>query len=304
MIPAKKTFYSFLVSFSILSLAACSSTSPDVAKNEAAKEVIAKEVEKKSNGAPTTHWTYEGETGPEHWGDLNPDFAACKNGKEQSPINIETSQVIEDEKTADLVINYKPTEFSLSNNGHTIQGNPLTKDNSFFVGNKEYKLTQFHLHTPSEHQINGKNFDLEFHFVNENATNQLAVLGLMVKEGASNPFLEKAWNVIPTEETTEAVKLTEPIDLMSLLPKDTDSFQYKGSLTTPPCSEDVKWIVLEEPIEMSKEQIDKFRNIFPDNHRPVQSLNKREVKKKIKKNIQKSYEAKKVLQFIKMGSIA
>ena len=233
---------------------------------------------KKSNEVHTAHWTYEGETGPEHWGDLNPDFAACTNGKEQSPINIETSQVIEDEKIADLVINYKPTEFSLSNNGHTIQGNPLTKDNSFIVDNKEYKLAQFHLHTPSEHQINGKNFDLEFHFVNENATNQLAVLGLMVKEGASNPFLEKAWNVIPSEETTEAVKLTEPIDLMSLLPKDTDSFQYNGSLTTPPCSEAVKWIVLEEPIEMSKEQIDKFRNIFPDNHRPVQSLNEREVK--------------------------
>ena len=304
MMPAKKIFYLVFISFSILSLAACSSASPDLTKNEAAKEVMAKEVEKSSNGAHTTHWTYEGETGPEHWGDLNPDFAACTNGKEQSPINIETSQVIEDEKIADLIINYKPTEFSLSNNGHTIQGNPLAKNNSLIVDNKEYKLAQFHLHTPSEHQINGKNFDLEFHFVNENTTNQLAVLGLMVKEGASNPFLEEAWNVIPTEETTEAVKLTEPIDLMSLLPKDTDSFQYKGSLTTPPCSEAVKWIVLEEPIEMSKEQIDKFRNIFPDNHRPVQSLNKREVKKKIKKNIQKNYEAKKVLQFIKMGSIA
>ena len=100
----------------------------------------------------------------------------------------------------------------------------------------------------------------------------------MVKEGASNPYLEKAWNVIPPEEITEAVKLTEPIDLMSLLPKDTDSFQYNGSLTTPPCSEDVEWVVLEEPIEMSKEQIDKFRNIFSGNNRPVQSINEREVK--------------------------
>ena len=119
---------------------------------------------------------------------------------------------------------------------------------------------------------------MELHFVNQNTNNQFAVLGLMIKEGASNPYLEKAWNVIPPEEITEAVKLTEPIDLMSLLPKDKDSFQYNGSLTTPPCSEAVKWIVLEEPIEMSKEQIDKFRNIFPDNHRPVQSLNEREVK--------------------------
>ncbi len=278
MMPAKKTFYSFLVSFSILSLAACSSATPNVTKNEAAKEDIAKEEQKESNEVHTAHWTYEGEKGPEHWGDLNPDFAACTNGKEQSPINIETSRVIEDEKITDLVINYKPTEFSLTNNGHTIQGNALTNDNSFIVDNKEYKLAQFHFHTPSEHQFNGKNFDMELHFVNQNTNNQFAVLGLMIKEGASNPYLEKAWNVIPPEEITEAVKLTEPIDLMSLLPKDKDSFRYNGSLTTPPCSEAVKWIVLEEPIEMSKEQIDKFRNIFPDNHRPIQSLNEREVK--------------------------
>jgi carbonic anhydrase len=275
--PAKKIFYSFLMSFSILSLAACSSASPDVAKNDAEKEDTTKE-EKKLNEVHTAQWSYEGETGPEHWGDLNSDYTVCTSGKEQSPINIETSRVREDENISDLVINYKPTEFSLINNGHTIQGNPLTNDNSFIVDNKEYKLAQFHFHTPSEHQFNGKNFDMELHFVNQNANNQLAVLGLMIKEGASNPYLEKAWNVIPTEETTEAVKWTEPIDLISLLPKDKDSFRYNGSLTTPPCSEAVKWMVLEEPIEMSKEQIDKFREIFPSNHRPVQSLNEREVK--------------------------
>ncbi|MFZ0446465.1 MAG: carbonic anhydrase family protein [Bacillus sp. (in: firmicutes)] len=275
--PVKKVFYSFLMSFLVLSLAACSSPSPDVAKNDVAKEESAKE-ERKSNEVHTAQWSYEGETGPEHWGDINPDYAACTNGKEQSPINIKTSQVIDDEKIADLDINYKPTGFSLSNNGHTIQGTPSTLDNSFVVDNKEYKLAQFHFHTPSEHQFNGQNFDMELHFVHKDANQQLAVLGLMIKEGASNPYLEKAWNVIPTAETTKDVKLAEPIDLMSLLPKDKDSFRYNGSLTTPPCSEAVKWIVLEEPIEMSKEQIDKFREIFSDNHRPVQSLNEREVK--------------------------
>ena len=277
IMPAKKTFFSLSMSFLVLSLAACSSASPDVAKNDATKEDIAKE-EKKSNEVHIAQWSYEGETGPEHWGDLNPDYTVCTIGKEQSPINIETSRVIEDKKITDLVINYKPTVFSLSNNGHTIQGDPSTLDNSFVVDNKEYKLEQFHFHTPSEHQFNGKNFDMELHFVHRDANNQLAVLGLMIKEGASNPYLEKAWNVIPTEKTTEDVKLTEPIDLMNLLPQDKDSFRYNGSLTTPPCSEAVKWIVLEEPIEMSKEQIDKFRKIFPDNHRPVQPLNEREVK--------------------------
>ena len=277
LMAKRNIFYLLLMSLSILGLGACSSTSPDVAKNETANEDMAKEEKKESNEVHTAHWTYEGKNGPEHWGNLNPDFAACTNGKEQSPINIETSRVIDDKKTEDLVINYKPTAFSLTNNGHTIQGNALNSDNSIIVDNKEYKLEQFHFHTPSEHQFNGKNFDMEVHFVNQNADNQFAVLGLMIKQGASNPYLEKAWNILPPEEITEAVKLTEPIDLMGLLPKDTDSFQYNGSLTTPPCSEAVKWIVFEEPIEMSKEQIDKFRNIFPDNHRPVQSLNEREV---------------------------
>ena len=272
--PAKKIFYSFLTSFLILSLIACS---PDVAKNDDANKDVAKE-EEESNDVHTAHWSYKGETGPEHWGDINPDYAACTNGKEQSPINIETSQVIDDEKLEDLDINYKPTGFSLSNNGHTIQANASTMDNSLVADNKEYKLAQFHFHTPSEHQFNGQNFDMELHLVHKDANNQLAVLGLMIKEGTANPYLEKAWNVIPTEETTEDVKLTETIDLMSLLPEDKDSFHYNGSLTTPPCSEAVKWVVLEESIEMSKEQIDKFRKIFPDNHRPVQSLNEREVK--------------------------
>lgn len=157
------------------------------------------------------------------------------------------------------------------------QATPTTMDNFLVVDNKEYKLAQFHFHTPSEHQFNGQNFVMEIHLVHTDDSNQLAVLGVMIKEGTENPYLEQAWNVLPLHEDTEDVQLTETIDLMSLLPKEKDSFHYKGSLTTPPCSEDVRWIILEEPIEMSKEQIDKFHNIFPDNHRPVQPLNERKV---------------------------
>lgn len=268
--PTKKTLYSFFMSFLVLSLAACSSTKPNVTNHDMAKE--------ESNQVHTAHWSYKGDTGPEHWGDVNPDYAVCTNGKEQSPINIETSQVIEDQQITDVTMNYQPTAFSFSNNGHTIQANPLTSDNSFVIDSQEYKLVQFHFHTPSEHQLNGQNFDMEIHFVHKDAQDKLAVLGVMVKEGAANPYLEKAWDVIPTAETTKDVQLTEPIDIMSLLPKDKNSFRYNGSLTTPPCSEAVKWVVLDNPIEMSKEQIDKFREIFPDNHRPVQPLNERKVK--------------------------
>ena len=277
MMPTLKTLNSFLILFLVWSLVACSSTSPDVtmAKNNAKKEAITQSVE-----GHTAHWSYEGETGPEHWGDLDPNYARCANGKEQSPINIETLHVVKDNYITDPTINYKPTVFSLSNDGHTIQGTPSTLDNSIVVNNKEYTLTQFHFHTPSEHQFNGNNFDMELHFVHKDANHQLVVLGLMIKEGETNSYLKNAWNLIPRVKTTKDVKLTEPIDLMNLLPKEKDSFQYNGSLTTPPCSEGVKWVILKEPIEMSKEQIDQFREIFVDNHRPVQPLNEREVKEK------------------------
>ncbi|WP_028403315.1 carbonic anhydrase [Ectobacillus panaciterrae] len=261
-----KLAYSVLsISLSLL-LVACSSSATVAPKEEKVQK------ENKSTETHKAHWSYEGDTGPAHWGDLDPANSACVNGKEQSPINIEISQAKADEKLEKLEIHYIPTEFSLVNNGHTVQANPKTTDNSIVVDGKEYKLAQFHFHTPSEHQFNGQNFDMELHLVHKDASGQLAVLGLMIKEGASNLSLEKAWAALPKKETTEDVKLKEPIDLMSILPKNQQSFRYNGSLTTPPCSEGVKWIVLEQPIEMSKEQIDTFRKIFPDNHRPVQSV--------------------------------
>jgi carbonic anhydrase len=264
----KRLLVSFVLSSLSLALVACSS--PEQKSSE------------KENAEHETHsaeWSYEGETGSEHWGDLDPANAACLNGKEQSPINIEIAQVPANEKLENLEINYIPSNFSLVNNGHTVQGNAETADNSIVVDGTEYELVQFHFHTPSEHQFNGQSFDMELHLVHQDANDQLAVLGLMIKEGASNPELEKVWEVLPKEETTEAIKLSEPIHFMSMLPKDQQSFRYNGSLTTPPCTEGVKWIVLEQPIEMSKEQIDAFRQIFPDNHRPVQPLEKREVTK-------------------------
>ena len=273
--PALKTLNSFLILFLVWSLVACSSTSPNVtmAKNGAKKEAITQ-----SDEGHTAHESYKGES--EHRGDIDPIYARCVNGKEQSPINIETLHVVKDKYITDPTINYKPTVFSLSNDGHTIQATPSTLDNSIVVNNKEYMLTQLHFHTPSEHQFNGNNFDMELHFLHMDANYQLVVLGLMIKEGKTNSYLKNAWNVIPREKTTEDVKLKEPIDLMNLLPKEKDSFQYNGSLTTPPCSEGVKWVILKEPIEMSKEQIDTFREIFFYNNRPVQPLNEREVKEK------------------------
>ena len=271
--PTKNIIWPFLALF----LTALSTT-PDVAKNEVTENRSIEE-EIKSDVVHIADWSYEGETGPGNWSSLHPDYEVCTNGKEQSPINIETSNVIEDKNIGDMDINYQPTLFSLSNNGHTIQANPLSFENTLVLDDKEYKLKQFHFHTPSEHQLNGENFDIEIQCVQADEKYPLSGLGLFFREGASNPYLEKAWQVIPSEETTEDIQLTEPIDLMDLLPDDKDSFHYMGSLTTPPCSEEVQWIVLKESIDMSKGQIDKFRHIFSDNHRPVQPLYERKIKK-------------------------
>jgi carbonic anhydrase len=223
------------------------------------------------------HWSYEGDTGPNKWASLDPTFSKCANGTEQSPIDIELSKVKLDKSLGNIKINYKPTIFTLMNNGHTIQLNDATGSNSIVIDRIEYKLIQMHFHKPSENQINRQSFAMEGHLVHKNSEGKLAVLGFLIKAGKENKELAEAWSKLPKEETKKDIKLTYPVDLVHLLPKVKKSFQYNGSLTTPPCSEGVKWVVLEQPIEMSKDQMEAFGAIFTDNHRPVQSLNNRQV---------------------------
>ncbi|MCF6410773.1 carbonic anhydrase [Pseudalkalibacillus salsuginis] len=266
----KKFVYSFLAVFLIFSLGACSEKTkeaPDTNKSES----------KETHSKQTAHWSYEGETGPEHWGELDQANATCVDGSEQSPINIEFSQVITDKKTENIQIQYEPTPFTLVNNGHTVQANAKTESNSILVEGNKYKLAQFHFHTPSEHQFNGQHYDMELHLVHKDANGKIAVLGVMIQEGEKSEKLASIWDVLPKEETREGIPVKEPIDLQGILPQDQRSFHYNGSLTTPPCTEEVKWVIFEEPIEMSKEQIQAFQQIFPDNHRPVQSSNDREI---------------------------
>lgn len=225
----------------------------------------------------SSHWSYEGETSPEHWGELDLANSACVNGSEQSPINIEFSQVENEKAAEDLQINYEPTSFSLMNNGHTVQANAASGSNSILIEGREYRLAQFHFHTPSEHQFNGKNYEMELHLVHKDSNGKITVLGVMIQEGEENKNLADVWGILPKEETDKDIPLNESVDLKALLPEDQTAFHYEGSLTTPPCTEEVKWTIFEMPIEMSKEQIEAFRQIFSDNHRPVQSLNNRKV---------------------------
>jgi len=239
------------------------------------KEIEVKTEPNKEDEDPKPSWSYEGETGPDKWGSLDPAFSTCADGKEQSPINIEDSKVNLGETLGDIKFNYHPTSFTVANTGQTIQANDVTGRNSIIVEGKEYKLLQMHFHYPSEHQINGETFAMEGHLVHKNNEGNLAVLGFFIITGKENKELAEIWSKLPKQVTKKDIKLNKPVDLVHLLPKNKKYFLYDGSLTTPPCTEGVKWVVLEQPIELSKDQITAFSAIFPDNHRPVQPLNNR-----------------------------
>ena len=170
---------------------------------------------------------------------------------------MDTSESIEN-----IEIQYEPASFSLVNNGHTVQANATELSNGIIVEGQEYQLVQFHFHTPSEHQFNGQHYDMELHLVHQDINGKLAVLGVMIQEGKENENLASVWGDLPKEETENEIPINEPINLQNLLPEDQSSFHYNGSLTTPPCTEEVKWIVFKQPIEMSKEQIQAFQEIF------------------------------------------
>jgi len=259
-----KCYYGLLAASLSLSITACS-TAPVHTEHKA------------EAGLKTAHWSYNGETGPAKWASLDPSFAACANGKEQSPIDIELSKVTLDKTLEDVQIHYKPSAFTVMNNGHTIQANDASGSNSIVVEGIEYKLMQMHFHKPSENQINGQSFEMEGHLVHKSKEGKLAVLGFLITSGQENKELAEIWSKLPKEETKEDIKLEKPVDLVNLLPKEKKSFRYNGSLTTPPCSEGVKWVVLEKPVEMSRQQIEAYGAIFPDNHRPVQPLHNRQV---------------------------
>ncbi|MCM3032111.1 carbonic anhydrase [Niallia sp. MER 6] len=255
--------YPLLAVVSVFGMGACSTETGAGLKAEKEREIDA------------AHWSYEGDTSPVHWGELGQANLACVDGTEQSPINIDFSQVEAETSEGETEIKYKSSFFTLQNNGHTIQANAVDKSNTAVINGKEYNLAQFHFHTPSEHQFNGKNYEMELHLVHKDEDGKIAVIGVMIQEGDENKTLADLWNQLPQEETETDISLTKPVDLQALLPKEDIAFHYEGSLTTPPCTEQVNWTVFETPIEMSKEQIETFRRIFPDDHRPVQSLNER-----------------------------
>jgi len=218
---------------------------------------------------PAAKWSYEGDTGAEHWGKLKSAYGACSAGIQQSPIDLTTTFNAEMIAPVTDWNSFAPT---VVNNGHTIQVN-VPAGSSMILEGKSFKLLQFHFHHGSEHTVDGKQYPLEVHFVHQSADGGLAVLGVFFEEGADNPTLAKIWNDAPAiagEIKSEAV-----IDSAALLPADQSRFRYEGSLTTPPCSEVVNWVVFKQPLEASTAQIEAFAKIFESNFRPVQPINRR-----------------------------
>lgn len=217
------------------------------------------------------HWGYEGENGPAHWGELDSSFAACAQGMEQSPVDIASPSA---EDLANIVFTYQPSTLRVLNNGHTVQANYDAGSYMELDGHR-YEVLQFHYHAPSEHTINGQSFPAEFHIVHKDAENKLAVIGLIVTPGAENAALAEMVANLPAEESPETVIAGATVDVAALLPVAQTTYRYPGSLTTPPCSEGVSWLVMTTPIELSASQIAAFEAVHVGNNRPLQPLHGR-----------------------------
>ncbi len=222
------------------------------------------------------HWSYEGETGPQASGKLKPDFNTCAIGKRQSPINIESGNTLQG-PAEPVQFAYQPSNGTVVNNGHTIQVD-VQGENTITVRGSTYRLLQFHFHTPSEEQINFKRFPMVAHLVHKNNEGQLAVVAVLLDEGAASPFIDKVWTYMPLDANDRVRMPPGLLNLSELLPTDQRYYQFMGSLTTPPCSEGVLWMVMKQPVTISRGQHRLFTQLYPSNARPVQAVNGRAVR--------------------------
>jgi carbonic anhydrase len=228
------------------------------------------------------HWGYGEDDGPAVWGSLSPAWQVCAEGRTQSPVDL---AVADEKEPGDAAFGYPPASLEIVrrehavdvlNNGHTIQVN-YAEGNTIEIGGTSFALVQYHFHAPSEHTVAGRHFPMEMHLVHKSAQGELAVVGVLIEEGVHNTAFEPVWKHLPDEPGKRNHVERVAVDVGELLPADRRTYRYPGSLTTPPCSEGVRWLVFVEPLAVSKEQIAAFRAIVHDNNRPVQSLEGRKV---------------------------
>lgn len=217
-----------------------------------------------------THWSYEGEEGPENWGELSAEFDMCARGRNQSPIDLSAGL---DADLPELVFDYtNPGNLVEVNTGHAIQEN-VRPGNYIIIKGERFELQQFHFHSPSEHLVDGKAYPMETHWVHQNEAGDYVVVGLLFEEGETNELL----NQLPSFKAARGEDpFADPVDINELIKDRSDYYLYNGSLTTPPCTEGVQWIVLKRPIIASPEQIQHYHDLLGfDNSRPIQPLNSR-----------------------------
>ncbi len=223
-----------------------------------------------AHGAP--HWSYSGEVGPQAWGGLRAEFSMCATGQRQSPIDIREGMAVDLEA---IRFNYQSSGFGVVDNGHTVQVN-VAPGNSIELGGRRFELLQFHFHRPSEERIDGRQFDMVAHLVHKDGEGKLAVVAVLLDRGSVQPVVQTVWNNLPLEKNQET-KARVTIDLSQLLPADRRYYTYMGSLTTPPCSEGVQWVVMRHPVAVSQEQVDIFSRMYPMNARPLQAASGRRI---------------------------
>lgn len=216
--------------------------------------------------AMPSRWDYEGAGAPEHWSQIKPEYAKCSTGTRQSPIDIRDGIKVQLDP---VQFDYKPSGFNVIDDGHTIQVN-VGPGNSIEVMGRRYDLQQFHFHRPSEERINGRQFDMVTHLVHKDMEGRIAIVAVLLDRGSAHPVVQSVWNNLPLEKG-DTVAARGAIDLSSLLPQDRSYYTYMGSMTTPPCSEGVLWMVMKTPMPISPEQVGIFSRLYPMNARPIQA---------------------------------
>jgi len=218
-------------------------------------------------------WSYSGFTGPQAWGKLKPEYSLCAKGQRQSPIDIREGIGLDLESVR---FEYQPSSFAVIDTGHTVQVN-VAPGNAIEVNGRRWTLQQFHFHRPSEERIDGRQFEMDVHLVHRDAEGRMAVVAVLLERGAAQPLLQTVWNHLPLEKNEENAARVQ-IDPIQLLPTDRRYYTYMGSLTTPPCSEGVLWLVMQQPVPVSAQQIDIFSRLYPMNARPIQQAAGRMIK--------------------------
>jgi carbonic anhydrase len=219
---------------------------------------------------PTT-WDYAGAAGPDAWGKLG--YDTCARGQRQSPIDIRGGIAVDLEP---IRFDYRPGAFSVIDDGHTVEVD-VAPGSSITITGRRYELQQFHFHRPSEERVDGRQFDMSVHLVHKDAEGRLAVVAVLLDRGSAQPVVQAVWNNLPLEKH-EAVRADTPLDPAQLLPDDRRYYTYMGSLTTPPCSEGVLWMVMQHPVPLSPEQLSIFARLYPMNARPIQQADGRLIK--------------------------